>query len=172
MKVPMFIAKKVLGRSNYSKTRIQTDGYGYEVPFIKQKHANMCGDACLEMLSQYMGWGLNINLGTNPRGAFDGLDGSDVLTTYGTRVCQGYANNAQQLEGLLKRRGPIMCAGTFAHMGVIGVQGHWILIKGADASHFWTHDPWHGANVKLSKAQLYADLDGNPLGDPSLIHAS
>ncbi len=172
MKVPMFIAKTVLGRSGYSKTRLQSDGYGYEVPFLKQKHANMCGDACLEMLSRYFGWGLNIDLGTNPRGMADGLGGSSILASYGARVCQGFASDAQVLTGLLKRRGPIMCSGIFAHMGLMGDQGHWILIKGADAAHFWTHDPWHGANVKISKAQLYANRSANPLGDPSLLYAA
>lgn len=167
----MFIAKKILGRSGYSSTRIQTDGYGYEVPFIKQKHANMCGDACMEMLSQYFGWNLNINMSDNPRGMVDGLGGGDVLTTYGNRVCRGYANTAQALEDLLKRKGPIMCSGIFAHMGLLGDQGHWIIVKGADGTNFWTHDPWHGANVKISKTQLFADLNTNSFHDPSLIHA-
>ena len=172
MKVPMFIAKKILGRSGFSNTRIQTDGYGFGVPFIKQKHANMCGDACIEMLSQHFGWGVNINLGSNPRGMTDGLDGNGVLAICGTRTCQGFASDAQALEGLLKRRGPIVCAGAFAHMGLLGDQDHWILIKGADAGHFWTHDPWHGANVKIGKTQLYAALNANSYADPSLIHAS
>ena len=168
MKVPMFVAKKVLGRVGFSETRIQTDGYGYAVPFIKQKHANMCGDACMEMLSRYFGWNLNIDMGHNPRGATDGLSSGDVPSAYGTRVCAGYVYAIQALEDLLKRRGPIMCSGKFAHMGILGDQGHWILVKGADAGHFWTHDPWHGANVKIAKTQLVGALDPN---DP-VIHAS
>ena len=171
MQVPMFIAKKVLGRSGYSKSRMQTDGYGYDVPYIKQKHANMCGEACVEMLSQYYGWGFNINMGSNPRGMAEGLDGADMLGAYGTKLTVGYAQGAYFIEDLLKRRGPIICSGEFAHMGILGDSGHWIVVKGADGGNFWTHDPWHGANVKVAKTTFENALHRSTRDDPTILYA-
>ena len=147
MKVPMFVAHKVLGRVGFSESRIQTDGYGCAVPFIRQKHANMCGDAGVEMLSRHFGGNLYIGMGHNSWGATDAPKSADVPNACGTRVRAGCVYATQALKDLLKRRGPNMCSGKFAHMGILGDQGHWILVKGADAGHFWTHDPWHGANV-------------------------
>lgn len=172
MKVPSIVARKALGRADFSTSRIQDGGTEFKVPYVKQSHVNMCGDACVEMLSRYYDWGLNINMARNTRGITDGLTGAEALQRLGDKGCRGYAARLGDLKNLLTRRGPLMCGGAFAHMGVLGTQGHWIIIKGMDATHFWTHDPWHGANVKVEMGYLMSALDPNAYEDPSIICAN
>jgi ABC-type bacteriocin/lantibiotic exporter with double-glycine peptidase domain len=140
----------VLGRQNFSETTDQADGYGWAVPYVRQRHANMCGDACVQMLSLYYGWGINIEMTTNPRGVVDGLEleGSAYASRF-ERV-RGLTT-AAGFEDALKRYGPLMCSGVYAMMGMLGDQGHWVVVKGADSTNFYLHDPWHGANVQRDK---------------------
>lgn len=165
MRVPRFIEAVLLGRWGFSSSAQQTSGYRWAVPYVRQRHANMCGNACVQMLSQYYGWGIAINMKSNPRGAMEGFEVD--TSTYAARFAKLLrVLRVDEFENHLRRYGPLMCAGDFAAMGIMGTQGHWVVVKGADNDNFWIHDPWHGSNIPRSKVWFIGRLDRDEVFRP------
>lgn len=161
MKVPMCVAKSMFGRGDYDKTRVQPASAGkfsYPIPFQKQVHANMCGDACVHMMGQFHGFPVNINMRDNPRGAFSGLDENDITQSYPLHV-RATPNSAAGLRQMLSTHGPLMCSGAYCRMGVLGDQGHWVVLKGYDQQSFYIHDPWHGPNTPWDQTSFVNALE-------------
>lgn len=121
----------------------------HDVPFLAQKHINMCGEASAKMLLQYHGRNPTINLDRNPRGLMEGTDVGDLARRFGLVRTQfsrevGTAQpTAKQLAWLLAQYGPLLCSGDYCRM--LGQRwGHVIVLTGIWDDLVLFQDSWHG----------------------------
>jgi papain like cysteine protease AvrRpt2 len=129
----------------------------YNVPFIHQRHVNLCGDACINMLLAFKGRPYKAKLNKNPRGVFDGQTSDDVLAElkatglprFSLALPQNHQWTPDSLGEYLQRFGPIICKGDM----------HFVLLVGIHESHVFIHDPWRGANITKTLAQFNSFLD-------------
>lgn len=130
----------------------------YDVPFVAQKHINMCGEACVKMLKEFKGRPVAIDMGINPRGVFQGKKFDKLAADHG--LTEGYfpgqldngqwtkgAITAQSIVDALTSHGPIICSGDFCRM--MGSRwGHYVLVTGVQGGLIHFNDPWHGDKRK------------------------
>ena len=122
----------------------------YQVPFVAQKHINMCGEACVVMLQKFKGAPVSINMNVNPRGLSEGGDGvGELANQHGLRnhYFQGDTNNltSKKIADALDNYGPLICAGEYARF--IGKRfGHFIVVTGIHGNLVFINDPWHGSS--------------------------
>lgn len=132
------------------------------IAFQAQKHINMCGDACVNMLYAYHGRTPPNNLKINSRGVFAGMNMDEVVKKFG--VAEGgalrrwrpdwredgqhfAALNPMRLAAGLHQCGPLMWSGEFARF-LGGRWGHWIIVHGILEETVLIADPWHGEERK------------------------
>src|SRR5262249_30058147 len=164
MRIPRFIEKVVLGRKHFHEDTSQPVGtWGHPVPFIRQRHTNMCGDACVLMLASYY-YGTDaasedtlknvrggIDMKKNPRPRpIDGLELPGPYANFLDNVSLwlGAGTVREKLNRHLDKY-PMIVGGDFCNMGIMGTQGHWVVLKGRSDQDFYIHDPWHGANIRV-----------------------
>jgi hypothetical protein len=173
MRIPRFIEYGLFGRTNFHDDTAQPAGClkNYPVPYHRQRHANMCGDACVLMLAEYYGWteiASRINLKKNPRGITGDLklEASDYSSYFNEiKDLRKPASKSDLVEKLQEH--PLMVCGDFCQMGVLGTQGHWVLLKGMSKTHFYLHDPWHGANREMEHEVFVVKMDAAYAAKPS-----
>jgi hypothetical protein len=128
----------------------------HEVPFVHQRHLNLCGDACVEMILAFQRKPYQDKM-NNSRGAFTGLDLDQIsakLTSAGLRhytvphpkILQW---RPEDLTAYLRLGGPILCNGT----------KHWVLLTGIHDKHVFVHDPWLGPNLTKTLREFNLFLD-------------
>jgi hypothetical protein len=151
--------KSGIDQSGYEKT----EGIFLDINPQKQKRTNACGDTCVNILLQYHGRDFPI-ITVNDRGMFTGSGLDDLKTTLRnaglrcTDVPPDRPNSytADQIEGLLKNDGPIMCS----------LKGHAVLITGVDFNgSIVIHCPLLGKRM-ATLDDLNKNLDW--AGDPPL----
>jgi hypothetical protein len=178
MRIPRFIEKVVFGRKHFHEDTTQPVGtWGHPVPFIRQRHTNMCGDACVLMLASYY-YGTDagseetlrnvrggIDMKKNPRGPADGLELPGPYANFLDNVSlwQGAGTVREKLIRHLEEY-PMIVGGDFCNMGILGEVGHWVVLKGRSAEDgsdqaFYIHDPWHGANIKVPQQAFAQRVD-------------
>jgi hypothetical protein len=126
------------------------------VPFVAQKHVNLCSDASAMMILQAWGYATNRTTKTNPRGAFQGArlsDHTDLVnqgpTEWSTEVDVDPGGlDAKTWSIQLGQRGPIGCSIS----GVLPGTAHCVVLIGAygDQGHVVIHDPWRGPRLSMS----------------------
>jgi len=171
MRIPRFIEKVVFGRKDFQEDTSQPVGtWGHPVPFIRQRHMNMCGDACVLMLASYYGTDTNevkngIDMKKNPRGPTDGLDlpGPYANVLDNVLLWQGAGTVREKLIRHLEEY-PMIVGGDFCNMGILGEVAHWVVLKGRSAEDgsdqdFYIHDPWHGANIRVPQEAFAQKVD-------------
>ncbi len=134
-----------------------------KVPFSHQKHVNLCGDACLNMM-----FGAHdrpqTDLSKNPRGTFQGLNTSNILQKINQNGLQPSlpeskpSNNQwkeQDLSNELGKNGPAICG--LSSMG--GRSGHYVVLLEAKDSNVLVHDPWKGPNQTMPLTDFNKRLD-------------
>jgi hypothetical protein len=129
----------------------------HNVPFIHQRHVNLCGDACINMLLAFKGRPHKPKLGKNPRGVFEGQTTDDVLdqlaaaglTRFSLALPQNRQWTPETLGEYLQKYGPIICKGSM----------HFVLMVGIHEEHVFVHDPWRGANMTKSLDEFNRFLD-------------
>jgi len=124
----------------------------------------MCGEACVKMLTHYYGWNdININLLRNPRGPMAGMADPHTHPDYMNHFRRIGPGRDPWDDAVLARKlaaaGPLICGGSYAKMGVLGRQGHFVVLKGWDRSNFYVHCPWHGANYAWNRTEFANNLD-------------
>ncbi len=145
------------------------------IEFQAQKHVNMCGDACVNMLYAYHGKTPPNNLKINLRGVFEGMNGNDIGKKFGSndggsldrwrplwRNHGGYSSglNSMRLAAGLHKCGPLMWYGEFARF--LGNRwDHWIIVHGVVEETVLIADPWHGAERKKPLSWLSKHLKPN-----------
>jgi peptidase C39-like protein len=129
----------------------------HNVPFIHQRHVNLCGDACINMLLAFKGRQFMAKLRKNPRGVFDGQTTDDVLAqlraaglpVFSLALPQDHQWTPDILGEYLQKFGPIICKGSM----------HFVLLVGIHEEHVCIHDPWRGANMTKTLDELNRFLD-------------
>jgi Papain-like cysteine protease AvrRpt2 len=177
MRIPRFIEKVAFGRQDFHEDRQQPVGtWAHPVPFIRQRHTNMCGDACVLMLASYY-YGTDalseetrnvrggINMKKNPRGPIDGLDLPGPYANFLDNVFL-WQEAGTVREKLIRHLEdyPMIVGGDFCNMGILGEVGHWVVLKGrsdegGSDQDFYIHDPWHGANIKVPQQAFALKVD-------------
>jgi ABC-type bacteriocin/lantibiotic exporter with double-glycine peptidase domain len=145
---------------------VPADYIYYDVPFIPQRHINLCGDACALMLLRFCG----IDTGgkdtrQNPRGVLEG-ESTDSLTQDYPAPWSSHAlptnrtSTSDGLAALLSWKGPVICA-----LGTLGgLSGHFVLLTGISGDRPYFNDPWKGRNMtktlkEFNKALSWDDRD-------------
>lgn len=134
------------------------------VEFFAQKHVNMCGDACVNMLYAAAKKKPPVNMKQNTRGVMEGLDNDAVREAHGDLIrwrpnwVQKDQSSIRNLTPMrlafgLKQNGPMMFSGSYARF--IGKRwGHWIVVHGIVEENVYIADPWHGENRHKSFSWL------------------
>ncbi|WP_019995879.1 papain-like cysteine protease family protein [Aureimonas ureilytica] len=153
------------------------------IEFQAQKHINMCGDACVNMLYAYHGKTPPNNLNINLRGVFEGMDNSDIVEKFGTnkggsltRWRPSWRKDGENFSGLnpmrlaagLHKCGPLMWSGEFARF--LGNRwGHWIIVHGIVEETVLIADPWHGQERKKPFSWFAKHMSKDPKELPFYI---
>ena len=164
-------SKKIIGMCYDVKGGGSSFGMGansmmLRVPFIEQKHVNLCSDASALMIIQAWGYQSNTTTDTNPRGALQGANITDHQFATAGPIRWGstdFSKNPSTLIVndyllLLQMRGPL---GASFSRSVAGQHvGHCVVLIGADADfgQLTVHDPWRGPRLKMSLADFNSGL--------------
>ena len=86
----------------------------------------------------------------NPRGTTEGLvlPGPYANSLDKVLLFMGAGTVREKLNRHLDNH-PMIVGGEFCNMGILGTQGHWVVLKGRSDQDFYIHDPWHGANIRV-----------------------
>lgn len=122
----------------------------WPIDYVAQKHVNMCGDACVNMLYAFHGDTPPNDMRTNPRGVVEGMDWSEMRQQFNrlARFRPLWLTNGRQPSNMniahaLVTCGPLAVSGNFARF--LGTRwGHWILLHGIMDTVLLIADPWHG----------------------------
>jgi len=125
------------------------------VEFIRQRHINMCGDACFNMLLSYKGKPHEKSLKQNPRGILEGLTSSEMkekllgagLVSPQLQYPQDRKWSAKDLTAIMNEHGPLICMGKASSFPPVY---HFVLVFGADQDSVAYHDPLGGANRRMT----------------------
>jgi ABC-type bacteriocin/lantibiotic exporter with double-glycine peptidase domain len=169
MKIPSLIAP-ILSYQTHTPApplnRESTAHIQHSVPYIRQIHANMCADACVNMLLAFKGMPHDSELTDNPRGILDGLDSEEIHSMMAHAGLErtylpepiGKAYGAADLKNYLEKHGPLICRTSN------GITGHIILLTGVDNDRVSCHDPWRGPNTMMSLKDFNNSLDWGEVG--------
>lgn len=125
-------------------TRANTTAAGaifYDVGYCKQEHANMCTDACDNMLAHFAGKPI-ASMTKNPRKALE--PGTPKLKRYQAAAC-----NISDFQNILREKGPFML-GIPLRYGI----SHAIVVTGFSNNKIIYHDPLTKSNQLLSLDEL------------------
>ena len=144
------LAFSKINRQNYQHPPSLSDGdILYEVPFIHQRHINLCGDASINMLFAFMRKPHCLKL-KNSRGIFEGLNDEKIKEALGsTGIKVAYypllpEHTLDDLAEYLAKGVPIICTVPFH-----SVSNHYVLLIGKRGGSVVIHDPWRGPNLYL-----------------------
>ncbi|WP_158590445.1 papain-like cysteine protease family protein [Noviherbaspirillum cavernae] len=135
-----------------------------DVPYVHQRHINMCGDACVNMLVAYKKGRRDAEqIDRNPRGVFAELPFRDLeekLSAAGLAVAPinrppKKSWPAQELARHLSQYGPIICGGQEPR----DLVGHYVLLTCVRDEKVVVHDPWGGRNREWSLDYFNRFLD-------------
>lgn len=149
--------------------------HGYvrlHVPYVHQRHVNLCGDAATQMLLAYHKRPFNNVLVNNPRGVFQGFETSDIRSTLNKHELAFTSIktpnigrwNCGILANTIRASGPIICRLDYGRIE------HYILLFGVHSPFVIFHDPWEGANKTMTIHEFNAGL-AKDMDDPTMIAA-
>ena len=132
------------------------------VPFVPQRHVNLCSDACAIMIAQAWGEMTITNTKTNPRGAFESAEIKDHQPIAG-RIIDWKEIQPSSAWGIkdylyyMAAFGPLGC---FLKGSIPGTMHYVVLIGGSEGKQTVTlHDPWKGPFRQMTVTNFRKDLD-------------
>lgn len=144
-------------RINNGVPNDRPENYAFcNVEYIPQRHVNMCGDACLNMLLAHKGQPHEKAFKHNPRGILEGLDTDQVkqkllnagLVPAMIQRPQNEKWSGKDLASMINEYGPVICS-VKMRLGSMRVN-HFVVVFGADQANVAYHDPWSGPNKRMS----------------------
>jgi hypothetical protein len=134
-----------------------TEGVFYNVDYMHQQHVNLCTDTCVQMLYK-AGDRPFASLSKNPRGAFEGLDYTELNGLTKANIIMSMPSEAaakredrvaSELKQKLEKSGPFIL-----NIGLRGNFQHSVLVTGISNGNIIYNDPLTGPNRVLSIEQI------------------